>query len=339
MDDFDYMILIGIIYILNCFFLFAINITFCFIHIRESLLHSNFFKVIFIQIILETIVPLFLLLLVLTILISKDNQKWHIIFDTIINYCTNTDIIYNIIILIYLTFKSERKNSDIEENSDSTDLRKSIAFEKVSFKSIHIISLCLGIVHTIIFLLLIDSNFTIQSWGNWFYFFYPIEAKIARIFIFLPYLVLLIMSFPYKFISYDNLEVTNYVHLNHYCINCMIFGIFGIIMPIMKVIAMNVKNSGFPVLIFSSVFFLLYSNCICIFRFNCLYIDNILGSDGKDLTNKIKLFFNLMLFRVDVPKPNFIDFNNTFIYHSLAYESDFSNVDPRQARGSMCNTN
>ena len=105
----------------------------------------------------------------------------------------------------------------------------------------------------------------------------------------------------------------------------------------MKVIAMNVKDSGFLVLLFSSAFFLLYLNGICLFRFNCLYIDNILGSNGKGFINKIKLFCKLMFFRIDVPKPNFIDFNNTFIYHSLAYESDFSSVDPRQARGSICN--
>ena len=338
MEDFNYIIIIGVIYLINCFILFAINITFCFIHFRESSLRSNFFKVVFIQIILETIVPLFLLLLVLTILISRDNQKWHLLFDTIINYCTNTDIFYNLIILIYLTFKAQRTNNDTDENSNSSNLRKSIAFEKISFKFIHITSLCLGIVHTVIFFIIIDgTNYTIQSWGNWFYFFYPIKPKIATVFIFLPHLCLFIMSFPYKFISSNNLEVTDYVHLNHYCINCMILGVFGIIMPIMKVIAMNVKDSGFLVLLFSSAFFLLYLNGICLFRFNCLYIDNILGSNGKGFTNKIKLFCKLMFFRIDVPKPNFIDFNNTFIYHSLAYESDFSSVDPRQARGSICN--
>ena len=103
----------------------------------------------------------------------------------------------------------------------------------------------------------------------------------------------------------------------------MILGILGIVMPIVKVASKNLENSGFLVLIFSSAFFLLYLNCLCLFRFNCMYIDNLLDENEKGFFNKIKLFFNLMLCRKEVPKPNFIDFNNTFIEHSLAYESDF----------------
>ena len=51
--------------------------------------------------------------------------------------------------------------------------------------------------------------------------------------------------------------------------------------------------------------------------------------------NKIKLFFNLMFFRVEVPKPNIIDFNSTFIYHSLVYESDFQSLTQRMLSGSI----
>ena len=46
-----------------------------------------------------------------------------------------------------------------------------------------------------------------------------------------------------------------------------------------------------------------------------------------------------MLFREEVPKPNFIDFNNPFIYHSLAYESDFIGNDQKVMETSMSTQN
>ena len=292
MEDFDYIIIIGVIYIINCIFLLLINIGLSLIHIKEPFFLRNFFMVIFFQIILETLTPFFLLIYVLTILISKENAEWHLTFHLIINYTTISDIMFNIIILIYLIFRCDGKKNENSRISNRIDLRKSIEIEKYSFKFIHIISLSLGLVHTVILLLF-------------------------------PFLVLFAISIPYKFVSTDTLKVTNYVHLNHFCINCMILGILGIVMPIVKVASKNLENSGFLVLIFSSAFFLLYLNCLCLFRFNCMYIDNLLDENEKGFFNKIKLFFNLMLCRKEVPKPNFIDFNNTFIEHSLAYESDF----------------
>ena len=282
--------------------------------------------VIFFQIILETLTPFFLLIYVLTILISKKNIEWYIIFHLIINYTTISDIMFNIIILIYLTFRFTGQKNENSRLSERIDFRRSIEFDKYSFKFIHIISLCLGLAHTVVLFLFRDKNdFTIKSFSNWFYFFCPIEASIPKVFIFTPFLVLFIISIPYKFVSTETLKVTNYVHLNHFCINCMILGILGIVMPIVKVASKNLDNSGFLVLIFSSAFFFFFLDCLCLFRFNCMYIDNLLDENKKGFINKIKLFFNLMFCRTEVPKPNFIDFNNTFIQHSLAYESDFNN--------------
>ena len=335
MEDFDYIQIIGIFFILNCLILFPIYITLFFIHIREPLFKTNFFRVVFVQLILESLNIFFLLLLGLTILISKENKEWHLFFHSIINFCTFTDIIYNIVILIYLTFKRDKKRME-ENEEDRTNFRDSIAFEKHSFKFIHILSFSLGVIHSIIFLIIRDKNdYDIQSWGNWYYFFCPIEANYYSILIFLPFLVLLIISICYKFVSSETLKKTNYIHLKHYCINCLLWGIFGIFMPIIKVISKNIKNSEFPVLLFSSAFFLLYLNSLCLFRFNCFYIDDIFNSSEKGFINKLKLFFKLMLLRVDAPKPNFIDLNSAFIYHSLAYESDFSNASQRPISISM----
>ena len=335
MDNYQYMIIIGIIYLINCLFLLLVNFTICTIHIRQPIMRENFFKVVFCQLILETLIDLFLIILILTIIISGDNKKWYLIFHIILNYCINTDVIYNIIILIYLTFKKEEEKKDNEDpdRDENINARSSISLAKHSFKFIHIPSLVLGAVHTIIFFLLSDDGeYNLYSLDKWYYFFYPLKAEIRTVFIFIPYLLFLIISFPYLFISMNRLKVTNYIHLKHYCINCIMGSIFGLIIPIAKVCILNVKNTETPLLFFSSAFFLLYLNCLWFFRYNCYYVEHILsnngnnennGNNGNEFLNKIKYFISLMFFRVEVPKPNFIDFNNPFIYHSLAYETDF----------------
>ena len=69
--------------------------------------------VIFFRIILETLTPFFLLIYDLTILISKKNAEWHLAFHLIINYTNMSDIMFNIIILIYLTFRCDGKKMKI----------------------------------------------------------------------------------------------------------------------------------------------------------------------------------------------------------------------------------
>jgi hypothetical protein len=198
-------------------------------------------------------------------------------------------------------------------------VRNSISFAKHSFKYIHIISLTLGVLHTVIFILLRDTQkYNLESLGKWYYFFCPLKVEVKNVFIFIPYLLVLITSIPYLFVSMNRLKVTNYIHLKHYCVNCIMGGIFGLIIPIAKISIINVENTETPLLFFSSAFFLLYLNSLSFFRYNCYYIEHILSSNGNEFYNKIIFFINIMLFRVEVPKPNFIDFNNTFIYHSLA---------------------
>ena len=297
--NYTYMIIIGIIYLLNCLFLFLINCTICTIHIREPIMRRNFFKVVFVQLILETSINLILIILILTIIISGENKKWYLLFHIILNYCINTDIIYNIIILIYLTFKKEEEKKDNEEENEEKEetinVRSSIAFVKISFNFIHIISLILGLVHTIILFLIRDTNnYNLDSLSEWFYFFFPVDNKVWKVFIFIPYLLFLIISIPYLFVSMNRLKVTNYIHLKHYCINCIMGSIFGLIIPIAKISTRNYDNIKTPLLFFSSIFFLLYLNCLCLFRYNCYYVEHILSNNGNEFINKIKFFIDLM---------------------------------------------
>ena len=337
-----YMLIIGIIYIINCVLLFLINFTICLIHIRQPILRTNFFKVVFAQIILEGLIDFFLIILNLAILISHDNKNGYIILYTLLNFCIYTDIIYNIVIFIYLTFRNdeEKNESEDEEEDGNINARKSISFGKHSFKYIHICPFVLGVIHTIIFYLICDKDYKLSSSLNWYYFFYPVEYKTyLNSLIFFPYLIFVILSVSYLFISMNRLKVTNYIHLKKYSINCILGGVIGLIIPIAKVSSANIKNTDVILLFFSSAFFLLYLNCICFFRYNCYYVEHILSNNGKEFLNKIIFFIKLTFFQVEVPKPNFIDFNNPFIYHSLAYESDFLGNDKQNMSASFASQN
>lgn len=340
--NYIYILVIGTLYILIGIFLFLINFTICLIHIREPLLHSNFFKVVFAQLSLEALIDLILIILNLIIIISADNKVWHIVFHTILNFCINTDIMYNIVILIYLTFQRQEKKMDDDDKEENINCRASISLAQHSFKFIHITSMVLGLVHTIIFILIADKeDSNIDSMIDWFYYFYPVKTDAWKSLIFSPFLLYLIVSIPYLCISLNRLQLTNNIHLKHYCVNCIMGAIFGLLMPFVKVCIspLNLKNAGVPLLIFSSAFFLLYLIGLCFFRYNCYYIEHILSSNGNEFFNKIIFFINIMLFRVEVPKPNFIDFNNTFIYHSLAYESDLLGSNTQEVTSSFSTQN
>ncbi len=316
----------GIIYVLNGFFVFLINFTIFSIHIREPLLRSNFFKVVFYQLFLETLIDVLLIILSISIMITSKIKEWNHILFMILNFCINTDILYNIVILIYLTFRKveEDKKIDDDEREENINARASISFARHSFKCIHFFSIMLGIAHTVIFGFIKEdtNNVEIDYIMHWFYFFYPVKADVAHIFIFIPYLIYLIVSIPYLCISLKRLAITNNIHLKHYCINCIIGALLGLIMPIAKVSTSDIKDIGIPLFFFSSAFFILYIDAMCFFRYNCYYIEHILSNNGNEFFKKIKFFINIMFYRVEVPKPNFIDYNNPFIYHSLAYESD-----------------
>ena len=319
-----YFLPIGIIYVLNGFFVFLINFTIFSIHIREPLLRLNFFKVVFSQLFFETLIDVLLIILSISIMITRGIKGWNHILFVILNLSINTDIIYNIVILIYLTFRKadEDKKIDDDEKEENINSRASISFARHSFKCIHFCSIMLGIVHTVIFSVIKEESNEIDSIMNWFYFFYPVKADIAHIFIFLPHLIYLIVSIPYLCISLNRLAITNNIHLKHYCIICIFGAIIGLIMPIVKISTLTIKNIDFYLFYFSSAFFILYIDAICVFRYNCYYIEHILSYNGNEFFKKIKFFINIMFYRVEVPRPNFIDYNNPFIYHSLAYESD-----------------
>ena len=340
-DNYKYIFIISIIYIVLCTIFFVINFTIFFFHIKQPLLKTNFFRVVFIQLILETALCLTMVIFCIITLIIQDNKEWYLSFYIIINFCIITDVFYNILILIYLIYKSsDKKESEEEENEDSLNIRGSIAIAKHSFKFIHFISLALGLIHTAIFILFSEKeDLNINAMLDWFYFFMPIKVDIYKIFFFSPYLVLFSLSIPYMCLSKDKLKVTDYIHLKHYCIICLFLGIVGLIIPGLKEITFEYKGLKVALLFFSSAFMLLYLFSLCFFRYNCYYIAHILSSEGNECSKKIKLFLGIMIFKNEVPKPNFIDFNNPFIFHSLAYESDFNEKYPQDVRASFASKN
>ncbi len=138
------------------------------------------------------------------------------------------------------------------------------------------------------------------------------------------------MSVPYLSISLNRYKITSHIQMRHYATFCLVNSIISLIMPISKTILHYIikdnQNERITIILLymSSAFFLFYLNYCWYFRANCCYAEYILSSEGACPLNKALFGLKLLFCVVEIPKPNFIDFNNAFIYHSLAYTNDFN---------------
>ena len=65
--------------------------------------------------------------------------------------------------------------------------------------------------------------------------------------------------------------------------------------------------------------FLLYLISTTLFRLFCYYVQNVFSRTNE---NKIIFGLKILFTRQKIPAPHFIDFNNSFLIHSLSYERD-----------------
>lgn len=322
--------LILIIYIISNFLLFLMNLILSLIHKKEEMFRENFFQVVYNQIIFSGLTNLFLIVISFLIYFNVyQNNFLPKIFSCVLNYLIIIDTNYHIMILLYLCFKTNERNSTLYEDSRGVG---SISISKNPFRMIHIASFIVGIIHTIIFFFSIKSNVTDINNNNFYlindfyYFFYPVETSLLKFLIFLPYLVIFIISIPYLLISINPLKITTHIQLKHYAIFCLLLSIINLITPISKTILskiLDVKDCQIFFIYFSSVLFLIGLIGCCFYRLNCLYIDYVLSNEGSGFVDKVRFGIKILLGKVKIIRPNFIDYNNSFIYHSLAYKSDF----------------
>ena len=352
MDDINSQIIsiISIVFTsINSFIL----ITICKMHIKQKYIRKGYFQIVFTQIIIELLLNLTMLAIsILNMIydILSLNGIYLIFIPILFNFFFMTDILYNIQTIFFL--KNAKNKIDKEDNFNDNDSRgsfdrsSSINVEHYTFKRIHIISFFFSFIHSIKYLFIIfnnnynnnnnkdgknnNDNINIFNWNNFFVYFI-IDPNISNNNNeSLLYLLLYIFNYIFLFSSIIycciNQKIDGTIKLKYYSIYCLLSSLISLIFPIsfiLNILPINKKSNLFIDIYFS--LFIIYLICNCIFRLKCYYVQYILSSQGISLCSKLSFGLKIFFTRTIIPPPNFIDFNNTFLFHSLATENDFFN--------------
>ena len=330
---------INAILIVFIFFSFMINLMLILIHSKQKALRKGFFIIIFIQIILESIINLSILLMNILYLINLERGKWFLSFPALFNFAYITNILYNILIMVYLMCSNKEKdelidyNSKKENNEDnnSSSRRSSVNFISYSFNSFHIICFLFSMVHTIIYILkLIEEDIEGRGWEWYFYFMSgsygecnKSSAKNSQFAFYIFHFIFFIVSLIYLVLSFNKEKISERFLLKRFSIYCIYSSLISLTIPISLLIyaikGKEIENVYFIIMIS----FILYLLVTWIFRVKCYYIQFILESNGESFWEKAVSGFNIIFCCAKIPSPNFVDLNSTYIYHSLANFDDF----------------
>ena len=242
-------------------------------------------------------------------------------------------LLYNFQTTLYLIKEKNKISSeDIFTNADdiskSESYNLSIDLKRFSFRKIHLISFFFSITHSIIFfIILYELN---KNKGEkkleFIWYFYFLDEDANNLF----YLLVFILNYLYLGLSIryccKRQNINESIKLMHFSIYCLTTSIIGLIFPskiIINKFLNNVQQLFEILTYFYIVLFLYYLTAITYFRLNCYYVQFILARKGNNFCSKICFGLKILFSRVKVPPPNFIDLNNSFIYHSLSSVKDF----------------
>lgn len=328
MEEFPFYI----IFIITSFIFIFVYLLMIKMHAKEPFIRQGYFKVVFIQIIYEFIITILLLITPIILIIyyfiqdndSINKNKFLIFFPILFNFCSMNIIFYNILTLIHLTFKSqnsENYSTDLESTNMTRDISNdSISFQKTSFKTIHLLSLFFTLIHSIIYFYILFSTkekFEIQL--LFLFYVYIKEINPLFILIFIPNFIYLLLSFPYLYKSRNTEKISESIRLKNYSIYCFLSSLFSLIFPLAIFIYKIFENIKFIIYLIVLVYLIFSSR----FRINCYYVQTILMNKGKTILDKFRFAIAILFKNKTIPKPNFVDLNSNYIYHSLANINDF----------------
>ena len=361
--EITYISVIDIISFIFILFNIFILLTLVRMHSKQKSIRVGYFIVVFIQIIIELLLSiLFLIVIILSFLKEnnkneenteneenkeKYNDKYLHIFPVLINFLYNIDILYNIQTIICL-MKAKNKiessdaftSDDLSKSEEGGNSNISIDIKTYSFRRIHFISFFFSFIHSFIyalFILKVNPNM------DWYFYFYDQEKKkLFYLFFFVFNIAFFILSIIYCF---TRQKINETIKLKHYSIYCFIFSLISLIFPL-KIILNNIiyekgneneddeyeegskkVNEEITDIMACAYSFLLLLFFMenSYFRLNCYYVQNILSKKGNNCCSKFCFSIQILFTKIKISPPNFIDFNNTFLFHSLASEKDFYN--------------
>ena len=320
--------IINIIFICFTIIFILISITICLIHIKQPFLRQGFFTIVFAEAFLELLTNIIIFLTNILSLSGITKGKWFIIFPLIFNFSYVGNIIYNILALTYLI--SVNKEKDETTQYDARSQHSSISLSSHSFKSFHAISIIITSIHTFLYgasLILVkyankEKSLNFEK-SRWIFYFYEGNENLLILFIFGFNFVYFILSIPYFITSYQN-KITNHIFLKRYSIYCIFSGVVSLLFPI-SITLNKILNDVvvIPILYINVILFFVYLTITSLFRLGCYYIQFILSRSGESFLNKVCFGLKILFKCQEIPQPNFIDFNSTFVYHSLASSGDF----------------
>jgi len=315
---------------------FFINLIIILIHKRQSFFRQGFFKIVFVQIILEECINLSSIIMKLIYMFDITRGPWFFIFPIIFNFSYVTNILYNIRIIYFLKnydkTRDEEINYDIKDgNSNSSYSHQgSISLDQESFKNINIFSFSISIIYIIayiIYIFTLDQKIKIESedWKWYYYYLVGEDGSYWMIFFFSIHIFYIFVSVPYFFKSMNKGKVTNNILLKNYSIYGVLSSIVSLLFPITFLVNKAQLINNFHYII--SFGFLGYIFITCFYRIRCYYIKYILESERKGFFNRCIFGFRILFCCQTIKEPNFIDLNSSFIFHSLANVSDFLRED------------
>ena len=321
------------------FFSFLINLMIIFIHSRQKFFRKGFFIIVFVQIILEAIINLSILIMNIIYIFDFERGKWFFIFPILFNFGYTTNILYNIRILYYLMTLNKKKDElvNYEAKDDSYESDKnsrlsrnsSISFIPHSFKSFHILCFFLSIIHTIIYVLYLKDDFEQKKDGRnwkWFHYFMSGNHGYYRFGFYFFHYLFFIISLPYLIKSFNKAKISDHIFLKRFSIYCIISSIISLLFPMAVIVDLTFGEDYEDIYLLLLGAFIIYIFITWNFRLNCYYIQFILeqGRKGiKGFCKKCSTSFKILFCCLNIPSPNFIDLNSSFIYHSLANINDF----------------
>lgn len=324
-------LIISIISIIIISFNLLILMTIFKMHLKRKNIRQGYFKVVLTQIFIEFLFNLVVLVIIIIILsnnLQKGEEKaYYSILLILFDLLFNCDIMYNIQTIFYLINNVSRKDSEDNFNNNDDSIRsedftfkKSIELKKYTYKRIHFFSFFFSLIHSLIYYLVyLKQNEQYEL--KWYFFLLNEKVKEVEyaLFFILNYLFFGI-SIKYCFVKQ---EINGNIKLKFYSKYCIFSGFISLLFPI-KIIINNFDTNNEIINIIFGIIFLLYLIGITYFRLNCYYVQHILSSKDKSFISKLFFGLKILFTGTTVPSPNFIDFNNSFLYHSLSNEKDIS---------------
>jgi hypothetical protein len=253
------------------------------------------------------------------------NFEYIYIFGIIFYFSFNIIIIYNIQILLYLLDDTELNKDLIKKDIRANNL--SITFTPYNFKKFHLLSFFLSLFFTLIYFVLFFFKYNENKNKS---FIINLENKnIIIIFLFfVPAFIYFFISLIYFFSKKTDSSSTK-IYLKSYSIFTTLSSFIYLLIPLIIYIIQKKyydDDKKFDLINLVTYFIISLSFFIFnIYRIKCIYIKNVLNSNGNKFCNRFKKAFKIIFCRDNKIKTlNIIDFNNPYIYHSLSTQGDFT---------------